>query len=131
MVALAPMVVPRETRVASVSSVGSDVSSPVSPRLPARGKRSLVKTTWAAIMQKSSMVTCGADVHRGVDLDEVADDDVVRDVGLLADDRGAPDGHPSSKVYVVPDLRAVAERDPLLDERGGMNEMTLTTPPTR
>jgi hypothetical protein len=57
MVAFAPMVVPRMTRVASVSSVGSDVSRPVSSRFPARGKRSFVKTVCAEIMQKSSMVT--------------------------------------------------------------------------
>ena len=57
MVAFAPMVDPRPTLVASVSSVGSEVSSPVRLRLPARGKRSLVNTTCAEIMQKSSIVT--------------------------------------------------------------------------
>jgi len=64
----------------------------------------------------------GTDVHRSVQLDEASDGDVVRDVGLLTDDRGATNGHPSSKVYVVPDLRAVAEGHPVFDERSGVNE---------
>src|SRR5690348_9948982 len=57
-VAFAPMVVPLQTRVAKVSSVTSDVSRPVRALLPERGNLSLVKTTCAESMQKSSIVTC-------------------------------------------------------------------------
>ena len=57
MVAFAPTVVPRQTRVTSVSSVTSEVSSPLSSGFPARGKRSLVKTVCADSITKSSITT--------------------------------------------------------------------------